>query len=328
MTSADTTSSAAQAQRQDPWPRRVLRTSTFAIVLSLGIHALLLVGFYHAVFREENDSRKNIIPETRLLARSGRTQHVRSEPLRIARDAPAARPQPTQVTPDSIALPDVKLAYAPDPAEDIEPLPMAPARSSGLTDADSGQSDGMQTRLFGVVGNAHRVVYVVDVSISLSLVAGMLKQELRHSIDTLTPAQSFQIVLAKPFGKIDEFTDGQLVPALSSHKQKAQPFIDNMFSYTRPRRDELGDATSGGADPIRAMTRAFAARPRPELIYFLTDGSYQNLEQRLLDHLDSLNADREVRITVICLPGDVFNPNFLREIAKRHGGHYREVRDR
>ncbi len=325
-TSPDTSAVSAFAPRESVF-HRILRSNAFAVALSVALHAVLLFGMYKAVFREEGTSRQ-IVPETRLMASSGRETSVRSEPLRIAEKVESVRPQPVAVDPRALALPDVRLA-TPTGVPDEPSMPSA-AASDGASSGDVPlmASDGMGIQLFGVSGNANRVVYVVDVSISLSLVAPQLKSELRASVDALRPAQSFQIVLAKPYGQIEEFTRGRLVPALTSHKARSSAFIDKLFTSTRPGRDRVDSMTFGGADPVRAMTRAFSSEPRPELIYFLTDGSYQNLEDKLLARLDALNPERDVSITVICLPGDVFNPDFLRTIAKTHGGHYREVLDR
>ena len=142
--------------------------------------------------------------------------------------------------------------------------------------------------------------------------------EMRRSIRQLIPTQSFHIVLARP-GKVEEFAPRRLVPAIGRYKQQAGDYLATIAGVPQP----------GKADPIEAMRRAFAVEP--ELIYFLSDGEYADVESELEKTLDQLNADKAVAITTIGFdpsrgPDPQRGPRALLErIARRHGGHFRVV---
>ena len=77
------------------------------------------------------------------------------------------------------------------------------------------------------------------------------------------------------------------------------------------------------------MKEAFAARP--ELIYFLSDGDYEDVQDAILnnrrtsleDTLDQLNRDRSVKITVIFFGEGPRQRTILERIAREHGGNFR-----
>jgi hypothetical protein len=135
-------------------------------------------------------------------------------------------------------------------------------------------------------------------------------KELRGSVRDLLPTQRFNIVLAT--GEVQEFQPGKLVPAISKYKQPAMSFIE---SNAIPK--------IGKADPIEAMKRAFAMSP--ELIYFLSDGDYPDVQDQLEATLQQLNAQQQVKITVIGFDPSPKPLALLQRIAHNHGGHFRQV---
>jgi hypothetical protein len=113
--------------------------------------------------------------------------------------------------------------------------------------------------------------------------------------------------------EVREFEPRRLVPANARYKTAAYDFIRVISGVPKP----------GKADPIEAMKRAFAAKP--ELIYFLTDGDYPDIESEFEAVLKRLNAHGETKITVIGFDPSPAPRALLERIARAHGGHCRFV---
>jgi len=289
---------------------RVTRSNGFAWGLSLAFHALVFGVLWASVFRNQDGPRREIIPEARLAALPG---PVINQPLpfpRPARESPA-EPRPPEIPAD----PGVVAAGS--TAADVLALPPGLTASHGtLGEAaplPTGPAAAPMSRFFGQTGNAYRVAYVVDVSASLMVYTGEIAREMHASIQALVPTQQFQVVLAMPGGEVQEFASGRMVPAIGQYKRQAAAFIERIRSRPAP----------GAADPIRGLQQALAVRP--ELIYFLTDGDYRNIEAELERRLEEMNPRREVRINTIGFDPSPGPRSLLERIARQHGGRCRIV---
>ncbi len=319
----------------ESWLHRLTRSSALAWSISLALHAVIFIGFYHAVFHEVRATRRLIIPEARLVPGDG-SGSLASPTLQLSLSGQAPAP------PAAMAAPGIgELAAAPSggrpgdlsivateggvgPPIAGESLTAAAVEAFGNRFAGVGGqgtrpggspagSLGPPSSFFGQAGNAYRVVYVVDVSASVTeLYVTEIVSQMRQSIRDLLPTQRFHIVLARP-GRVQEFEPRRLVPAIGRYKTEASSFLDTIS--TSPG--------TGRADPIEAMRRAFAVGP--ELIYFLSDGDYRNIEEDLERTLEQLNAERQVRITVIGFEPAPEPSALLQRIATTHGGHFRAV---
>lgn len=295
------------------WSRlgRLTRSRGFAWGLSVAVHAALFAGFWLVVLREEPTVRRVIIPEARLAA---------PQPM-----APASDPRPLDLTdPDEAAAadsrPDERFALtlpdAPSPTLASAESAARPAVASMVRPAEQTvQTRTPVSRFFGQTGNAYRVVYVVDVSASLMIYIEEILREMRSSIRDLIPTQRFHIVLARPM-EVEELRFRRLVPAIARYREEASAFLDTIERIPKP----------GKADPVEAMRRAFAVEP--ELVYFLSDGDYRDIQSELLAVLNRLNADRRVAITTIGFDPSPRPRALLERIARRHGGHFRAVEPR
>lgn len=285
---------------------RLVRSNLFAVFISAALHGAIFLSLYGVVFREVPDPARDIIPEARL-AGGGEVEPVPlSDSIRL-RQAPAPRPvESPALRVDAPPLAAVTLDAPPAPRRSVAPPvpPPAPSRESRA-----------EARLFGQRGNAYKVAYVVDISASLWLCIDEIAEEMRDSIRSLIPTQSFHIVLAMPGGRTVELEPRRLVPATGRHKAEAMRFLDQIS----------GIPDAGAADPMTALKRAFAAEP--ELIYFLTDGDYLDIQQDLNDLLLRLNPDRRTRITVIWFSWSPLREEVVRGIASRHGGNLHKVKD-
>ena len=187
------------------------------------------------------------------------------------------------------------------------------SRQLSAETAMSASHTGPISSFFGETGNAYKVVYVLDLSASISMVyLDHIIPELRASIERLVPLQRFHIILAEA-GRVTEFGPKRLVPATKRHTDAAREFVDAINRVPGV----------GAADPIAAMRRAFAVEP--EMIYFLTDGFYTGIAEELERTLAELNADGAVQITTIGFDAAPAPKALLERIARNHGGHCRFV---
>lgn len=288
---------------------RIARSNSFAWTLSLLLHVGIFLAFYQVVFREAAQPKAHIIPEARLGAMAPSAQPQSSVPLRLAQQpTPPAEPKDA---PNLDELPVAALPSDKTPSS-LVPAQQSPQRSVPL--ASTAISHAAVTmpvsRFFGLTGNAYKVVYVVDVSASLMIYIEDIGRELRNSIRALVPTQRFHIVLAKP-RQVEEFAPRRLVPAIGRYKTESLNFITQVSGIPEP----------GKADPIEAMRRAFAVEP--QLIYFLTDGDYPDIETDLERTLQQLNPDGNVKITTIGFDPSPGPRSLLERIAREHGGHCR-----
>lgn len=162
---------------------------------------------------------------------------------------------------------------------------------------------------FGVEAQGRRFAYIVDVSGSMSYGGKMeaLRQALVTSVDGLTANGQFLVVAfssdAWPLGGRAKWTD-----ATPSSQRWARRLIMAM-------------EPSGGTQPTPAFVEVFALRPRPDAIYFMTDGEFPD---QVATEIASLNREHEIPIHCITL----VNPNaasLMREIARQSGGSYTHV---
>jgi hypothetical protein len=294
-----------------------MRSRSFAWSVSIVLHGALFVVFYQMGFASAGNPRRVIIPEARLAAGPVAENAAPSAPVKLA-EPPRT---PSAIAPSALIdeLPVISVDAAEPGAADLASspalaLPGVDPVGSGSVAGGAGPV-GPVCRFFGQAGNAHKIVYVVDVSASLMIYLDLITSEMNDSIRDLIPTQQFHMVLAMP-QEVREFSPRRLVPANTRYKTAAYDFI----------RALSGTPQVGRADPIEAMKRAFAAQP--ELIYFLTDGDYADVESEFEAVLKRLNAHGDVKITVIGFSPSPAPRALLERIAKVHGGNCRFVEPR
>jgi hypothetical protein len=189
------------------------------------------------------------------------------------------------------------------------------AGGMGLGGAGSGGA-----KFFGVEATGTRFAYVVDLSGSM---AGprleALRTELTHSIVELPETAQFLVVPfsneAEALGKRDTWTE-----ASPTGKRWAK----NTIAL------ELKDARDGTV-PLPGFQIAYSVRPRPDSIYFMTDG--ESFPAGTADELKVLSAQFKVPIHCIRF-GDKESAghggansaeSIMRAIAKQSGGSYKLI---
>ncbi len=179
----------------------------------------------------------------------------------------------------------------------------------GIGDGTGG-SGGGGAKFFGVEARGARFAYIVDVSGSMGgPKLELLKEQLVSSISGIVDSGSYFVV------------------AFSSGPQPLHPAVKWMDasgknkkdSTTMVRRLEAG----GGTEPLGAFQLVFGLRPRPDAIYFMTDGEF---DDAIIDTISKLNRGaRKVPIHCIALMDDS-GADLLKRIARDSEGTYTHIK--
>ena len=152
---------------------------------------------------------------------------------------------------------------------------------------------------------AHKIVYVVDRSGSMTDSIDYVKCELKRSIGELGEDTEFHVIFYSSGAPV-EMPTRRLVIATERNKELAFEFIDGIIPQ-------------GETDPSKALERAFAVNP--ELIYLLTDGEF---DRAIIDLVKRLNVGDKVTVHTI---GFLYRTGeeVLKKIAEDNSGNYKFV---
>ncbi len=190
----------------------------------------------------------------------------------------------------------------------------------GAGDIGSGQgigtggSGGGGASFFGVEARGNRFAYICDVSGSMDLGVGgdgqtrridLLKAELDRSIRGLLEASRFNVVFFST-GSVAMGDRRDWMNATDPNKKWAREMIQKI------RAD-------GATEPLPAFKLVFTLRPRPDAIYFMTDGEF---DEANIAEIARLNAEYRIPIHCISLISREGEP-LLKKIADQSGGSYK-----
>ncbi len=180
---------------------------------------------------------------------------------------------------------------------------------------------GPQASFVGISGNARRVIYICDATgTMLGLKYKLLQKELYKALDILKPIQGFNIIFFKGGDSDSDWANPyarELVVANPANKQKGRQFIESF------------QVVGAGTNPLPALRLAFAQKP--QLVYFLTDGQFDNVVryQQVLAEVRSLNADKSVKLnTIAFMSEDAQAEKTLADLATENGGRFVKVTER
>lgn len=175
----------------------------------------------------------------------------------------------------------------------------------GLGLGGSGGGGGGGASFFGVEARGNRFAYIVDVSGSMEggRIQG-LQRELDRSVEGLLETSEFQIVQYS--------TDAKIVTDRDSWNQ-ASP------TGKRSAHAHIGLLVADGStNPLPAFEIVFKLRPRPDAIYFLTDGEFgDDVAERII----TVNRQLKIPIHCICLESRE-GESRMKQIAKMSKGTY------
>jgi hypothetical protein len=186
---------------------------------------------------------------------------------------------------------------------------------SGGPGLGTGGAGGGAASFFGVEARGTRFAYICDVSGSMDAGVGVgslkridiLKSELSKSLDALLENASFFVGLfstnAAPLGGRLEW-----ISASDAGKQWARRTVPLIVA-------------EGSTEPVNAFKIVFSLRPKPDAIYFMTDGEF--LEEYAAQ-IARMNAEWRIPIhciTFVSREGE----KVMRKIAADSGGTYTHV---
>lgn len=333
----------ARALNQRSWLRRLGRSNALTISVSLLLHGALFFACYYVAFHEQTTPRRVVIPEARLapMGSGGPMSPGEAPRLNLQSLPPPTGAANTDgpglpVTGSALMLSDVpvvavNLAGGGRPiVGDVEGTEHGPSTIAGAGNAGGGLMGtgyggggggagsgfgGPACSFFGAVGNAYKVVYVVDISGSLAIYLDDIIRNVNESVRGLTPAQRFQILtyMSDPDGtRIVEFAAGRLTYANEKNKAAAGDFTKNL------------KVVRGAFDPVRALTMAYALQP--ELIYLLSDGEYDEFPE-LVTKVRELHQQCPTKITAISFNPAPRNMRLLQSVVNETGGNFRLVEE-
>jgi hypothetical protein len=211
-------------------------------------------------------------------------------------------------------------ADVPDPESFSLNAASAPTVLGGAGAAAAGGSDGLDlgalgsggASFFGVEAVGSRFAYIIDVSGSMTgdrLDA--MKRQLLGSVNGLLDHASFCVVLyssdARALGGGIEWTS-----ATTENKREAALEIRAI------------DA-SGGTNPLPAFETVFALDPRPDAIYFMTDGEFAD-ENAVIGRVSIMNGAGRKRTPIHCIAFvSRVSEDVMKRIARVSGGTYTYV---
>ena len=169
----------------------------------------------------------------------------------------------------------------------------------GLGDGGRGFFGTVETEI------AHKIVYVVDRSGSMTDSIDYVKFELNRSIGELGEDTAFHVIFYSS-GPPVEMPTRRLVNGTDRNKQLAFEFIDGIIPQ-------------GETDPVESIKRAFAVGP--DIIYILTDGEF---DRSVVDLVKRLNTGDKVTVHTI---GFLYRTGeeVLKKIAAQNNGNYKFV---
>jgi hypothetical protein len=203
-------------------------------------------------------------------------------------------------------------------SEELSDLgPMAGGGDISMESGDGlGGAGGGGASFFGVEAQGNRFAYLFDVSGSMNDSTGgeraepriaTLRAELGESIEKLTESSQFLLV---KFSSDAQVIGGSTawVEASTSGKRAAMVQI----ALLNPE---------GGTNPLPGFQIIFGMRPKPDAIYFMTDGEFPAVAA---EEVALLNKKYKVPIHCICL-GSRAGEDVMRRIAKQSRGTFTYV---
>lgn len=168
-----------------------------------------------------------------------------------------------------------------------------------------GGAGGGGTSFFGVEAKGDRIAFVVDTSGSMiGDRLAELKGQLTSAIDEMTETSSFLVVTfstdAMPLGGKLEWRE-----ATAKNKLAAARQVDALIA-------------DGGTEAMRGFEEIFRAKPRPDVIFFMTDGQFK---EDVPVTLQRMNRSPRVKIHCICFEENMSEPQ-MKQIAKDSSGTY------
>lgn len=288
--------------------RWVRRATVVGVAVSLLIH--LIAWFIAAHMSVGHDIRGLDAPLPGVVDFAVMTE---AELARL-QDAALTFDSPSVPEIDQEPMPEIESLDMPSEAEITGSLAEIAPTAIGTGAGDIGQTSGLSeggsgsgsARFFGVEATGSRFIYIVDTSGSMA-VGGKLEAlqfELVKSLEGLLEAADFLVIT---YNDSASALEGR--QSWSDADEQGKRFARRGIARLR---------SSGGTHPAPGFRMAFAMRPPPDSIYFMTDGEF---DEEVAGEIAMLNAEYKVPIHCIAFVSRRSEP-LMRRIASQSGGTY------
>jgi hypothetical protein len=170
-----------------------------------------------------------------------------------------------------------------------------------------------RTKVYGIVGQGQRFVYVFDRSASMgadgNVALRSAQHELLSSLKSLGPEHSFQIIFYNEKPTIFPLAgvQGKLVFATDANKQSAERFVRSMIA-------------DGGTNHYDALMLALGLDA--DVIFFLTDADLPGLNAVQMQRIVRRNQHASINCIEFGAGPKRSVDNFLQVLARNTGGQY------
>lgn len=294
-----------------PWSQVAQRAAAIGMAASVVLHAVLLVTFAFLVSGsggERGGGASASLPVDVAVMSESELASLSEGPATVQAPGVAELPagdvtMPTIEVPGGSGTPDLS-ELGGTPGEGLGGS--GAGTGTGVGPGAGGSGGGGGTSFFNVAARGTRFAYIVDVSGSMDgEKLQFLKTELRRSIDRLPDDAQF-VVLPFESDARPLTTPVRYYNATSRSKREVIAQIDTL------RAD-------GGTQPMPAFTMILRMQPRPDAIYFMTDGLF---DREIPGQVRQLNlAGRRVPIHCIALI-DNSSESLMRRLANDSDGTY------
>jgi hypothetical protein len=284
-------SNALAAERSD----KIAKVSSFAVAVLVHVVLIAILSFIVVQLAEEDPPELSII--------SGPTTKETNIDMKLYTSN--TQPKPSAPSRASNLLTSTSAASMSIPSLDVESVTpsmgIGDSFGMGFGSGAGGKGGGGGVTFFGSKSTAQRVAFIVDVSRSLSdRQFAMIKEELSKSLSKLSASTDYQVIFfsgpawfaedkydekarnvvsgGKKFGwkqnSINDFfpTDGgKNAPIYKVDWLKATPTI---LKKTMKDIDKV--TRSSGTDWRWPLKYALWLKPKPDVIFFLTDGAVKS----------------------------------------------------
>lgn len=221
------------------------------------------------------------------------------------------------------------VASGPAAPQPVKPLPQEPTREPGSTPpgaTDTPELRGVpkeqlyQAVFMGTQAQGRRFCIIADASNSMKgQQLAELKREVMKTLEGLNPSCEFYLIF---FNATDiPMPFPTWLEASKENIAKVKPWVEGM-------------TTKLHTWPQSSFERAFKLDPKPDVIFFMTDGFLQGNPDPI-PQVNKLNSGtpKTVVHTIMFTKSKVTKPNpgaaaQLRALAEKNGGTYRHVRSR
>ncbi|MCA9293416.1 MAG: hypothetical protein KDA20_06350 [Phycisphaerales bacterium] len=293
---------------------RSWRTPTvlFAIALSVFVHLMMLSVAAAVLFQRPGASAHDGASEIPLaIISESQLTELADVSLADSLTSDSALDDFEQLSFDDLATPAQEELAGLDISE------LGDVGGAGDVSAEGGaavfDAGGGAARFFGVEARGSRFAYIADISGSMvgDRIAA-LQNELVASIRGLLENTTFSVVLYN--SNAVPITGTRWMPATDRFKRQAEI-------------DVMAIRASGATNPIPAFERVLAMRPRPDAIYFMTDGKFApEVEDELVGRILQLNRTGGRQAVIHCITFiEDDSAEIMRAIARATGGTYTHI---